>query len=192
MPSATDADRATLAYRRTWHKSYSLTCVGVPALDGIDWDIVAQEFAFDGSWRDIYVFDTDLQAWQHVLDRLRQAPYELLYQSAGASTDMPTAATDAFPAEGEDTRMLSVYFAGVQANCHFFTRDEIEFDIDPREVQGQSQLDALLAFMHLLCDATGRDAVLTPENCPEIAVFRARPHQSAVEYLEFGGWRTAE
>jgi hypothetical protein len=161
-------------------------------LGSIGWETVAPEFASDGSWRDIYVFDVDLQAWQRALDALRQARYELVYHSAGAVTELPTAAADAFPAEGEADRMLSVKFAGVQANCHFFTRDEIEFDIDPREVQGQTQLDALLAFMRLLADATGKDAVLTPENCPEIVVFRRRPNQSGVEYHEFGGRRAAE
>ncbi|HYE16860.1 MAG TPA: hypothetical protein VEA69_00325 [Tepidisphaeraceae bacterium] len=161
-------------------------------MHGIAWDSVAQEFAFDGSWRDIYVSDTDLQAWQRVLDRLRQGPYKLVYHGAGAAAELPATAADAFPAEGEADRVLSVYIAGVRANCHFFTRDEIEFDIDPREVQGQGQLDGVLAFMRLLSDATGKDAVLTPENCPEIVVFRVRPCQPTVEYHEFGGWRTAE
>jgi hypothetical protein len=161
-------------------------------LGSVTWETVAQEFAFDGSWRDIYVSDTDVRTWQRVFDRLRQAPYELVYHRDGAATELPDTAADAFPAEGAADRMLSVKFAGVQANCHFFTRDEIEFDIDPREVIGQRQLDALLAFMCLLSDATGKDAVLTPENCPEIVVFRARPSQSAVEYNEFGGWRAAE
>ena len=84
--------------------------------------------------------------------------------------------------------MLSVKFAGVLANCHFFARHEIEFDIDPREVHGQGQLDALLAFMRLLSDATGKDAVFTPENFREIVIFRSRPGQPGVEYHEFGGW----
>jgi hypothetical protein len=53
-------------------------------------------------------------------------------------------------------------------------------------------LDALLAFMRLLSDATGKDAVLTPKNCPQIVVFRSRPNRSAVEYHAFGGWRAAE
>ncbi len=161
-------------------------------MNGIAWDSVAEEFAFDGSWRDIYVSDTDLQAWQRVLDRLRQEAYKLVYHRAGNPTELPAAAADAFPAKGEADRMLSVYFAGVQANCHFFTRGEIEFYIDPREVQGQRQLDALLAFMRLLSDATGKDAVLTPENCPKIVVFRVRPRPFAVEYHEFGGWGAAE
>jgi len=162
-------------------------------LDSVAWNNVAQEFAFDGSWRDIYVFDVDLQAWQRTLDELRRhARYELVYHRGGDVSELPAAAADAFPADGQADRMLSVKFAGVQANCHFFIPEEIEFDIDPREVQGQSQLNALLAFMRLLSDATGKDAVLTPENCPEVVVFRSRPNHAAVEYHEFGGWRAAE
>ncbi|WP_425618425.1 hypothetical protein NA78x_002130 [Anatilimnocola sp. NA78] len=156
------------------------------------WETVAPEFAFDGSWRDIYVFDTDLQAWQRVLDRLRQGDYEFVYRRSGNVSELPVTAADAFPVDGEADRMLSVTFCDVLANCHFFTPDEIEFDIDPREVQGQGQLDSLLAFIRLLSDAAGKDAVLTPENCREILVFRSRPGQSAVEYHEFGGWRSAE
>jgi hypothetical protein len=153
------------------------------------WESVAQEFAFDGSLRDIYVFDVGLPAWQRVLDRLRQAEYELIYHRGDDVSELPPAAADALPPNDEDARMLSVKFYGILANCHFFTRDEIEFDIDPREIEGQRQLDALLAFMRLLSDATGKDAVLTPENCREIVIFRSRPGQSAIEYQEFGGWR---
>ena len=152
-------------------------------MDSIAWRTVAQEFAFDGSWRDICVFGVDVQAWQRVVDKLRHARYELVYHRGGEVSELPAAAVDAFPAEGMADRMLSVRFAGVLANCHFFTLDEIEFDIDPREVQGQDQLDALLAFMRLLSDATGKDAVLTPENGPGFVVFRSRPNHAAVDYL---------
>jgi hypothetical protein len=158
----------------------------------VAWQIVAHEFTFDGSYRDIYVLDADLQGWQRVLDRLRQEHYELVYHRAGNVSELPPAAADAFPADGEADRMLSVRFADVLANCHFFTRDEIEFDIDPREVQGQRQLDALFAFMRLLSEATGKDAVLTPANCRDIGIFRTRLGRSAIDYHKFGGWGAAE
>jgi hypothetical protein len=161
-------------------------------LSGVAWETVAREFAFDGSWRDIYVFDAGVEGWQSVLDRLRQARYELVYRDAGEVRELPAVAADAFPADGRADRTLSVKFEGVLAYAHFFTPDEIEFDVDPGAIGGQKQLDALLAFMRLLSDATNRDAVLTPENCREIVVFRTRPNQSAVEYREFGGWRATE
>src|SRR5689334_6636647 len=129
-------------------------------MDRLAWETVADEFAFDGSWRDIYILDTDMAAWQCVLDRLRQAEYDLVYYRDGEVSELPYAITDAFPAEGEAGLLLSVRFADVRANCHFFTPNEIEFDIDPREVQGQRQLEALLTFMRLLANTTHREAIL--------------------------------
>lgn len=155
-------------------------------MSNLAWQTVKQEFAFDGSLRDLYVFDTDLQDWQHVFDRLRQDHYELVYHRDGTTAELPAAAADAFPAPDENVRMLWVKFAGIQANCHFFWSQDIEFDIDPREVVGQVQLDALLAFLQLLADATGKPAVLTPESGSETAIFRASPGQSAVEYTPCG------
>jgi len=76
----------------------------------------------------------------------------------------------------------------VQANCHFFTVEEIEFDIDTREVKGQQELNALLEFMRCLAHATDKEAVLTAENMPEIVILRVRPGRTPIEYQEFGGW----
>ena len=162
---------------------------GESEMDSLTWETVAEEFVFDGSWRDIYMLDTDIDAWQRVLDQLRRTEYDLVYRRGGDVCELPRSAPDAFPVEGMADRYLSVKFADVLANCHFFTREEIEFDIDPREVNGQRQLDALLTFMRLLCDATDREVTLTPENSPEIVIFRALPGQPAIEYCEFGGWR---
>jgi hypothetical protein len=157
-------------------------------MDGPAWDAVRDEFAFDGSWRDIYVPGVDMPAWQRMLDGLRAAGYEMAYFREDQPAELPAEAKQAFPPPDECDRLLSVRFAGVLANCHFFTPEEIEFDIDPREVKGQEQLDALFGFMRCLAEAAGKEAILTAENCPEIIIFRVRPGQSAVEYRAFGGW----
>jgi hypothetical protein len=157
-------------------------------MNGLAWNAVRDEFAFDGSWRDIYVLGTDMASWQRMLDGLRAAGYDLAYFRADQPSDLPAAAAQAFPSPAEPDRRLSIRFAGVLANCHFFTPEEIEFDIDPREVQGQEQLDALFGFMRCLAEAVGKEAILTAENWPDIVIFRVRPEQSAVEYQPFGGW----
>jgi hypothetical protein len=135
---------------------------GAPSMDRPAWEQVAGEFTFDGGRRDIVVLHADLHARQRVLDRLRQAPYELAYYRSGNRVDLPPAATDAFPLAGEADRMLSVKFADLLLNCHFFTPAEIEFDLDPREVRAQRQWDALL----------------TPENLHETVIVRVRPDTS--------------
>ena len=62
--------------------------------------------------------------------------------------------------------MLRFRVGGILVVCHFFTPEEIEFDIDPREVTTQAHLDSLLAFLQQLGDRTRKRAVLTPENLP--------------------------
>jgi len=54
----------------------------------------------------------------------------------------------------------------MQLNCHFFQNDDIELDLDPREVTGQAQLDALLEFMRDIGRTTSASVVLTPKMCP--------------------------
>ncbi len=153
------------------------------------WETVRNEFEFDGSWRDIYVFQTTMSDWQHMLNAVRKSPYQVKYFRGGQPTEFPIDAIHAFPLAEECDRYLSVTFAGVQANCHFFWDEEIEFDIDPREVKGQTELDALFGFMQMLADAVGKEAVLTPENFRDAIIFRARPGSHEVEWQEFGGWR---
>lgn len=153
------------------------------------WDAVRDEFTFDGSWRDIYILGTDMSAWQRMLDALKAAQYDLSYYRESRLVELPARAEDAFPMEGECDRMLSVRFSGLLANCHFFMPDEIEFDLDPREMSGQPQLDGLFGFMRCLAESVGSDAILCPENCSQIVIFRVRPGAMAVEYQGFGGWR---
>jgi hypothetical protein len=100
--------------------------------------------------------------------------------------ELPGRVEEAFPLDGQCDRLLSVRFCGVLANCHFFTPGEIEFDIDPREVAGQPQLDGVFGFMRCLAQSVGRDTVLCPENCPQNIIFRVRPGLPNVEYHVFG------
>ncbi len=150
------------------------------------WDAVRDEFDFDGSWRDVYVRETDLTSWQRMLDGLRAAGYELTYFRDNQPTELPMEASQAFPHPDKCDRLLLVCFAGVQANCHFFCVEDIEFDIDPRQVTGQAQLSGLIDFMRCLSQAVGKDATLAPENSPEIVIFRIRPGLPTVEHHAFG------
>jgi hypothetical protein len=153
----------------------------------IAWENVRDEFAFDGSWRDICVSGTTVAHWQRMLDSIRSAGYRLTYFRDGQPGELPTKATDAFPLPGECDRRLSVWFGDVLANCHFFNVEEIEFDIDPREVKGQHELDALFRLMRCLAQATEKAVVLTAENMRETVIFRVSPGKPAIEYHAFGG-----
>jgi hypothetical protein len=147
----------------------------------LSWESVRKEFAFDGSWRDIYVMGAGIAGWQRMLDWLRLSGYDYTYYRSEQPAELPTRVEDIFPYAAECDRLLSEQFRGVLANCHFFTPDEIEFDIDPRQVTCQPQLDAVISFMSGLADSVERDAILCPEGYPKIVIFRVQPRSGVVE-----------
>jgi hypothetical protein len=120
----------------------------------------------DGSLRDIYVFNTVPDDWDALLALAQAHPHE--YTRDGISTSLP-GTTSIFQAR-DHSHLLSVLAGTVRINCHFFAPDEIELDIDPREVKGPEEHAAVLLFVEQLARATGKDAVLTPESTREIVL----------------------
>lgn len=124
-------------------------------------------FEVDGSLRDIYVLDTTLEHWDLMLKYVRTAGLIAAFTCGLEPTTPPATAAEIF-AQLEDPEhasfLLSLDVAGVQLNCHFFQTDEIEFDLDPREVTDERRYDALLAFMVGIGQATGNRVVLSGES----------------------------
>lgn len=157
----------------------------MPRKSRLAWKAVRDVFAFDGSWRDVYVLGVDLAGWQRMLDAIRAGGYDLAYfRDHHQPAELPADAAQAFPLPGECDRMLSVRFAGVLANCPFLTREEIKFDIDPREITGPDQLNALFGFMRCLATAVGKEAILTDEGCPRGIYFHVRPGNAGIERVD--------
>jgi len=83
----------------------------------------------------------------------------------------------------EQPRPLLRFWVGdVELACHFFVTNEIEFDLDPRQV-GESQLRALMEFMARLGDLTGKPVALTPENGPHAQIFRYEPGTKQMSWI---------
>jgi hypothetical protein len=53
----------------------------------------------------------------------------------------------AFERRQETSALLQVTAGNVHLNCHFFCAEEIEFDLDPPELEGEQGLQAVLAFI---------------------------------------------
>jgi len=152
----------------------------------LTWEMVCGEFEFDGSWRDIYVLETSIADWQSALAALRDSAFDLRYSVAGETAPLPPEASAAFPMKGMGDRLLQVKAGGVTLNCHFFLDEQIEFDLDPRQVAGQTDLDAILTFMNVLADACRKPAVLTPENLEDRPILKV-VSGSAPEYVRDPG-----
>jgi hypothetical protein len=147
----------------------------------VNWEQYQKEFEWDGSLRDIYIFKTSLDDWQKLLDFTRAGRYTFEYKIDGDAVALPERAATIF--ERENSRsLLSANVGNLLLNCHFFTADEIEFDLDPREVKVERDLEELFDFLRRLCRISNKQTALTPENAPELWIFRFNPGIDEPEY----------
>ena len=66
-------------------------------------------------------------------------------------------------------------------NCHFFTEQEIELDLDPRELPADEDILRLTHFMALVGDGLQREVLLTYENGPEGPIVRYSPNVGFID-----------
>ncbi len=148
------------------------------------WDEAAPDFARDGSLRDIYVLGTTVEDWERALGAVRERYAPLRFTAGGEPAALPERAADIFPLREHGTApLLSFEVGGTLVTCHFFTPEEIEFNIDPGDVTGQDRLEAIADFLRRLAGVVGRPALLTPENLPQSPILRADPNSDRVAFL---------
>ncbi len=81
---------------------------------------------------------------------------------------MPDSVGEIFNRRGTVATLWAIMpVSGIQINCHFFGSEEIEFDLAPTDVVGQTELDVVVQFALLI----GRASVGSPRAC----VMRAGP-----------------
>ena len=129
----------------------------------MEWKKVRSTFEWDGSWRDLYVLDASLDDWQRLLDYLRASNHGLTFKRE-TEEPLPDRASDAFVGADDVRPLLQVDIGGVVLNCHFFTEDEIELDLDPREVETDASAASVFGFMRGIGRAVGKPVLLTPES----------------------------
>ena len=149
----------------------------------IRWDTCRREFEPDGALRDIYVRSTTIEHWRTLFVALR-ASYALEYSVDGTARPLPAVVDEAFTTR--DTASPSLHFrvGGIVIACHFFTTDEIEFDISPREVTSQTALDELLGFLRLVGDTLGRAVAMSYESDEQHPFITYEPSRREFQYHE--------
>ena len=130
------------------------------------WHEVAEGFARDGALRDIYVFGTSAREWQDVYDAIRSA-YRVLFHDLTHPPDDVRELLNAM-----ESCTITVEPDGLDINCHFFTEDEIEFDLSPDGVTSRETLDPVCRFMQVVGRAAGKDAVLVVEDGRDWIILR--------------------
>lgn len=81
-------------------------------------------------------------------------------------------------------KLAQINLSGITLNCHFFVRDEIELDVDPRDIRTDQHAAHVLQFMSMLGKTLKKDVILTEEGAKAWVWFRYR---HADERLSFEG-----
>ena len=140
----------------------------------ITWAQVEQDFELDGSLRDIYVRSATIKDWRAVYNLLKRNT-TLGFCLDGDVAALPEDVTEVFAMRPLRSPMLRVDLGCVTVVIHFFTDEEIECDIDPRDVKSQVELDAVLEFLKEIGDCVAKPVLLTLENCREYEILRYDP-----------------
>lgn len=119
----------------------------------------------DGSWRDIYIENTDLSDWNRFLDYLRINNTETTFHKDSEIIGNQGYRADAIFRMKEDSCVcLCIKCSTTKINCHFFDESEIELDLDPNDIQDIGEFNKVMNFIEDLCQYIGKPAILTPEN----------------------------
>lgn len=142
-----------------------------------------EAFYIDGSLRDVYVLRTNEQDWQTFLTFLRTSSYPVELIIAGKQQPIPDRIEEIFALVHKHGGMLRIDEEHLALHCYFYTYEEIECDLDPRNINNEQQLSRLLDFIHRIGLLLNKPIVLTPENASWAPLFRFDPTTGQEEWF---------
>jgi hypothetical protein len=125
----------------------------------------------DGSLRDIYIVGVSPEDWAFLFQTA--ADYGCRYSYQGQEMPLPSAAQIFSDRDG--VHLLTIIVGSATVNCHFFVPEEIELDIDPREVIDAADHSEVLEFMEALAMETMKVISLTAENSQDAPYLSFNP-----------------
>jgi hypothetical protein len=132
----------------------------------VDWEKAAAEFQWDGSFREICVFDTTLTDWNKVLDFIRRLEPSPTYFEDNAAASIPHTIEPIFEKRDHVGARLDFMVGSFLLQCHFYcsqSEPDIEFILDPREMKNLDELKILVNFMRQLIILTKKHVALIHE-----------------------------
>lgn len=147
----------------------------------ISWEDCAEAFNEDGSLRDIYVKGASVADWERLYKFLVDGEFNLSYTRDAEPANLPSHAAETLQ-DRSSSHNLMICIGDLTLNCHFFTQEEIELDIDPHEVRSQKELDLILGFMRNLGTVLAKEVILTGENSEDFVWFRYVPESDEMVY----------
>ncbi|WP_326763499.1 hypothetical protein OG978_01870 [Streptomyces sp. NBC_01591] len=117
-----------------------------------------------GSLPDVLVPETSMEDWQAVLDLVGASGWMCQYSEGETVLPVPRAeAVLSRLADAECPELRVWPTADVLAIFRFYSVEEIDFDVDLRELQGQERLDMFCGFLTAIGRRLGKPVVVYSE-----------------------------
>jgi hypothetical protein len=130
------------------------------------WDDVKCFFDPDliGSLPDVRVPGASVEDWQAVLDLVAERGWRCQFTEGETELPLPRAEVVLSRAADAECPSLRVWPAAeVLAVFRFHADDEVDFDVDLRELQGQERLDVFCDFLRAIGRRLGKPVLMDPE-----------------------------
>ncbi|WP_156365873.1 hypothetical protein [Nocardiopsis sp. NRRL B-16309] len=140
------------------------------------WDDVVDLFDPErmGSLPDLCVPDASVRDWQSLLELVIERGWTHRYTDDGVVVPLPPAHTVLARSPFSELRVWPS--EGVLAIFRFYSPDEIDFDMDLRELQGQGRLDIFCHFVTAIGRRLGKPVLMHREGTrsPSVLGFDVR------------------
>ena len=144
------------------------------------WSQAAEDFAPDGSLRDIFVRHVSTDDWESAY-RWLVGLYPYVFTRDGIQIDPPPSVEFIWQDRAVAFNRLTLDVGGIHVNCHFFQSDDLELDLRPEEVASEERFAALSCLMEGLGELVGKTVVLTYQNGRDVFV-EFRPDGGGLTY----------
>jgi hypothetical protein len=158
------------------------------AVSGLRWDDVRVWFDLDlnGTLPDVYVPETTADDWRTLIALVRSEGWRWTYLVDNEPGELPLV-EDMLSRRDQADLSLHVWpAADVLAIFRPYEAEQIDFDVDLRELQGQEQLDLLCRFFTTIGRALGKPVLMTPEGGGNEPVLGYDPASDQVVVLADG------
>ncbi|WP_041820617.1 hypothetical protein [Streptomyces davaonensis] len=117
-----------------------------------------------GSLPDVRVPDASVRDWQSVLDLVVESGWRCQYSEGEAVLPLPRAeAILRRPLDAECPNLRVWPTADVLAIFRFLDDEEVDFDVDLRQLKGQERLDVFCGFLREIGRRLGKPVLMDPE-----------------------------
>jgi len=131
----------------------------------LNWKSIEEYFKPDGALRDIYIYDANIELWNFFLNFVT-SNFSFIFQYQDVERKTLLSYEEIKKFQNDNPIVLKILLDKISINCHFFCEDEIELDIDPKEID-ENNYNSLILFIENIGFNLNRNVIITDENSKE-------------------------